>query len=94
MIGEKRRKYMQMLNYEYFNDDSDNMDDVSYMSNVEPVLYSADQITNTNIYALTPIAECETEFQDVIMTDSVSSEQMQREEMIMNEVTFMNEVTS
>ncbi|GBB83635.1 hypothetical protein RclHR1_10330005 [Rhizophagus clarus] len=92
MIGEKRRKYMQMLNnYEYFKDDLDNMDDDSDMSNVEPVLYSADQITNTNVYGLTPIAECETEFQDIIMADSVSSEQVQREEMIMNEVTFMSD---
>lgn len=94
MIGEKRHKYMQMLdNYEYsFRDslfDIDNMDDISNVSNMEsldPILYSsfeADQITNANgCCVLLPIDECETGFQDIIMTDSVSSEQVQTEEIM------------
>jgi len=73
-------------NYEYSN-----MDDVSNRSNVkslDSILYSsyeADQITNT---ALTPIDECETESQDIIMTDSASSEQVQTEEDIMKYINL------
>jgi hypothetical protein len=58
MIGEKRRKYMQMLNnYEYLDDHPSFEDQV-----------------------LTPIDECKTEFQDIITTDSVRSEQAKTEE--------------
>ena len=49
----------------------------------------ADQITN----ALTPIDECETEFQDIIMTDSVSSEQVQTEENIKNYVNDTSRIS-
>jgi len=103
MIGEKRRKYIQILNnHDYsFGDsifDLGNMDSVDSMSNIESldqILYSSFEIgqttTNSNAFILAPIAESETEFQDIIMTDTANSKQVQEEDLIMNEVTSMTD---
>ena len=104
MIGEKRRKYMQVLNnhdYDYsFGDpifDLGNMDGIENTSNIkslDQILYSTLEVDQTTTNVLTPIAESETsetEFQDVIMTDTTNTEQVQDDDLIMNEVTSMTD---
>jgi hypothetical protein len=98
MIGDKRRKYMQILNNNdhSFGDSIFDLGSVENMSNIESldqILYSSFEIgrigqttTNANSKLLAPIAESETEFQD-----TANSEQVQREDLVMSEVTSMTD---